>query len=318
MSDNRTARATRHAVRAIVLLTSVAALGACTDFLTTGRDQAAETLLADAFLTTPAGYASTENSYAAAESDAWRPERRRNGGPGGPFGAAFGAGPMGGGLGPDFLGGGALREGLARGPFGGATSASECAFRAAAQRSECPGKRDRHGLEVERAVTWKDAAGTVQGSPDATTHSMRTSVQVSGTIAGRDGSTRTVQHASDRLVTGLEAGSPARRVDGTSAGTERVAGTGRSGAFVAERTVADTTRGLVIPVQDAGRSFPTAGTVIRVMSATVVVTGQPPEASSWREQVTYDGTERATLVITRNGVTKRCTLPLPLGRPTCE
>jgi hypothetical protein len=33
--------------------------------------------------------------------------------------------------------------------------------------------------------------------------------------------------------------------------------------------------------------------------------------------VTYDGSDTATIVITRNGDTQTCTLPLPRGRPTC-
>jgi hypothetical protein len=308
-------RATR---RALLVLASVSLLGACADGPTSSADAMTETLLAEAFSATPAGYASTENSFAGAENEDWRPRRQRNGGRGGPFGAAFGVGPMGGGIGADFTNGGSVRDGLGRGPFGGALRDSDCVFNETAQRAECTSTRERNGLTVDRWVIWKDQAGTVQRRPDSTTFSMQTHAEVSGTVVRRDSSTRTVRHVSDRLVTGLQKGSTERRVEGTSAGTERVEGIGSAGAFVADRVLGDTVRGVVIPVRESGRSYPTAGTVIRSMRATVTVTGQAPEVSTWREVITYDGSATATLTITRNGETKTCSLPLPMGRPTCE
>ena len=318
MSTHSMPRAPQPMRRLVLLLAAAGALGACSDGLTGSDDNAAETLLAEAFSATPAGFASTENTFAGMENEGWRPERRRIGGRGGPFGAAFGMGLMGGGLGPDFVSSGGIRDGLGRGPFGGALRNADCTFNETAQRAECTTTRERSGLTVDRWVIWKDLAGTVQPRPDSTTHSMQTHAEVYGTIVRRDSSTRTLRHVSDRLVTGLEKGSTERRVEGTSAGTEEVEGVSEAGAFVGERVLADTIRGIVIPVRDSGRSYPTAGTIIRTMTATVTVTGQAPETSMWREQITYDGSATATLVITRNGETKTCSLPLPLGRPTCE
>lgn len=311
-------RAPRPMRRLVILLAAAGILSACADGLTDSADSAAQTLLAEAFSATPAGFASTENTFAGMENEGWRPARRRIGGRGGPFGAAFGLGLMGGGLGPDFVSSGGIREGIGRGPFGGALRNADCPFNEAAQRAECSTTRERSGLTVDRWVIWTDLDGTVQPRPDSTTHRMQTHAEVQGTIVRRDSSTRTLRHVSDRLVTGLEQGSTERRVEGTSAGTEQVEGVSEAGAFVAERVLADTIRDLVIPVRDSGRSYPIAGTIIRTMTATVTVTGQAPEASVWREQVTYDGSATATLVITRNGETKTCSLPLPLGRPTCE
>ena len=37
-----------------------------------------------------------------------------------------------------------------------------------------------------------------------------------------------------------------------------------------------------------------------------------------REVVTYNGTATASLVITQDGTTKTCTLPLPHGKPSCS
>jgi hypothetical protein len=318
MRSTSHADSSRTSRRALLVIASVLLLGACADGPTSSADALSDTLLAEAFSATPAGYASTENSFAGTENEDWRPRRQRNGGRGGPFGAAFGMGLMGGGLGADFASGGAVRDGLGRGPFGGAVRDSDCVFNETAQRAECTSTRDRNGLAVNRWVIWKDQAGTVQRRPDSTTFSMQTHAEVSGTVVRRDSSTRTVQHVSDRLVTGLQKGSTERRVDGTSSGTERVEGIGSAGAFVADRVLGDTVRGVVIPVRESGRSYPTAGTVIRSMRATVTVTGQAPEVSTWREVITYNGSETATVVITRNGETKTCSLPLPMGRPTCE
>jgi hypothetical protein len=66
------------------------------------------------------------------------------------------------------------------------------------------------------------------------------------------------------------------------------------------------------------RSYPTAGTVIRAMSATVTVSGQSPSTSSRREVITYDGSATAKVVITQDGTTQNCTLPLPHARLTCQ
>jgi hypothetical protein len=229
----------------------------------------------------------------------------------------FGVGPMGGGIGPDFRTSTGFRAGLGRGPFDGRVPLSECTFSPATGSAVCPPSTIRGGLTVNRWVIWKDVAGVVQASPDSTTHTMQTHTDVSGTVQTRGDATRTVRHVSDRLVTGLEQGSAQRTVDGTSAGAETVVGTNADGAFTAERLVADTTRGLVIPVRDAGRTYPVAGTVIRTMRATVSMAGGPSETSTWREQITYDGSATATLVITRNGETRTCTVPLPVGRPVC-
>jgi hypothetical protein len=64
--------------------------------------------------------------------------------------------------------------------------------------------------------------------------------------------------------------------------------------------------------------YPTAGQIIRAMSATVTITGQTPTTSTRREVITYDGTATAKVVVTQNGTTQNCTLPLPHGRLTCE
>jgi hypothetical protein len=93
------------------------------------------------------------------------------------------------------------------------------------------------------------------------------------------------------------------------------------GAFTAQRSAGDTITGVVIPVGSAATShppYPTAGTIIRSMKVTVTLSGQSPATSTRREVVTYDGSATAKVVITEDGTTQNCTLPLPFGRLSCQ
>lgn len=128
----------------------------------------------------------------------------------------------------------------------------------------------------------------------------------------------TVSSASDRTVTGLSSGSTQRTVEGSSRGTESTAGTSSRGAFTVTRVAGDTTMGLVIPVSTTGPTYPTAGTVIREMKATLTYEGADPVTAARREVVTYDGSATAKIVITENGVTKHCTRALPRGELSCQ
>jgi len=141
---------------------------------------------------------------------------------------------------------------------------------------------------------------------------------VSGTRQHHETATSTVSSSSDLTVTGLASGSTERTVNGKAAGTETTTGTKDGVAFTATRIAGDTTTGLVIPIQDGRPTFPTAGTVIRAMQATITHDGEAPSTSSRREVVTFDGTSTATVVITQDGVTKNCTKPLPHGRLSCQ
>ncbi len=131
--------------------------------------------------------------------------------------------------------------------------------------------------------------------------------------------TTSVNNVSDRTVTGLAAGSTQRTVNGTSKGQESTTGESSRGKFTATRVVGDTTTGVVIPVStDNSKTYPTAGTVVREIRATVTYEGQAATTVSRREVVTYDGSATAKVVITENGTTKSCTRPLPRGRLTCS
>ena len=222
-----------------------------------------------------------------------------------------------GGLGPDFIGGIGFGRGFGHGPFGGIALRGTCAFNSGNGRVECTDTRN--GLTILASASYKTAAGAVQQSPDSTTDQVNIVSSVAGTVTRRDSAVSTVYHTSNRTVTGLAVGSAQRTVNGAARGEESTTGKTDSGAvFTATRLVGDTTSGLVIPVVSGKPTYPTAGRVVRQMKATVTLAGGSPTTRERREVITYNGSDTATLVITTDGTTKTCTIPLPRGVPTCS
>jgi hypothetical protein len=130
--------------------------------------------------------------------------------------------------------------------------------------------------------------------------------------------TTSVNNTSERTVSGLAASSTQRTVNGTSRGQESTTGESSRGKFTATRVAGDTTAGVIIPVTTTGNSYPTAGTVVRSMQATLTYEGQAATTVTRREDVTYDGSATAKVVITENGTTRNCTRPLPRGQLSCS
>lgn len=332
-------------IRTASLTALALSVGACADFLSTsGAENAtvSQTLTA-AFTTVPVGFSSNTSSYAG-DSDGvaslWLP---------GPRGHAFGReGLMGGGLGADFAGSIAAGRGFGHhGPFGGRFGGGRIcdgAFNASTGWFVCE-PVTRNGLTINQQMQYKTTAGVIQPAFDtAATNSVQVQTKVAGTIsfvrdsmrasawAGRHGpphvgrfigdsnmvlaANTTLNHVSDRTVAGLASGSTKRTINGTSSGEESTTGTTSKGAFSAKRVAADTTKGVEIPITDGRPTYPTAGTVIRTMSATYTVGGETTTASR-REVITYDGSSTAKIAITINGETKSCTMALPRGRPNC-
>ncbi len=303
----------------VAIATTAIGLAACTD--STGPDMVS---LGSAFSTATAGFNEVSSSFAGGVSDAglpWQPAFGRGGpggrGMGGPHGAGPGmSGLMGGGMDPNFLGGVAPGRGPDRGPFA-VGALTDCMFSAATGDVTCAPVM-RGGLTVTHTFTFISTTGAAQAMRDSTTNSVRTRITANGTVRRRDSVTATVSNRSDRTVTGTAAGSTLRTVNGTAAGIEEATGKTRDGAtFTATRTVGDTTTGLTIPVENNRPTYPTAGTVVRSMR--VVMTVDDASRSSYRREViTYNGSATATLVITQDGTTKTCSLPLPVGRPNCQ
>ncbi len=269
-----------------------------------------------AFTTMPAGFSDLNSSFAASATDgAFQPlfDGRGPGGSGGRWsfghGPGFGIGFMGG-LGGPFLGLGLLdffHDG-------------SCAFSSSTNLVTC-GKQTRGGLTITHTFQYTDASGNPQSKIDNTTNTIVSTVSVTGTVTRHDNGTTDVNESSSQKVSGLAQGSTQRAIDGASAGSENTTGTSSMGAFTAQRSAGDTITGVLIPVGSAATShppYPTAGTIIRSMKVTVTLSGQSPATSSRREVITYDGSATAKVVITEDGTTQNCTLPLPFGRLSCQ
>ena len=285
---------------------------------------------AAALISAPVGFSATNSSFVGgpAANDGFVPgaatatedndnneaegENNNDDGPG--FGEF-----MGGGVHESFIGGLNVGGRHEHGAFGeDFDDFDNCAFSSTSNRVDCPTVTD-DGLTINRSFSFLDAAGVVQQTFDpAKTNTVNIQRSVSGTVTHHQTATSTVTGSSDLTIAGLASGSTQRTVNGKSAGTEATTGTKDGVAFTASRAAGDTTTGLVIPIQSGRPAFPTAGTIIRAMQATVTLSGQTPSTSSRREVITFDGSSTAKVVITQNGVTKNCTKPLPHGELTCQ
>ena len=296
----------------VALASALVGLAACND-----ATSPSNVTLGSAFTSVTAGFNEVTSSFAgdAAGGLPWQPEHGHGGrGPGGPGGPGMG-GFMGGGVVADFLGGIAAGRGPGAGPFGRNDDLSTCTLSGA--DLTCPAVT-RNGLTITRVLTLKSASGATQSKIDSTTNSIRTRITASGTMTRRDSVTAVVSNSSDQTVTGLAVGSTLRTVDGTAQGSENSSGKTRDGvAFTAQRTMGDTTTGLKIPIENGRPTYPSAGSVTRSMKV-IMTSGGTTTTSTRREVITYDGTATATMVITQDGTSKTCTLPLPFGRPTCQ
>ena len=295
-----------------------------------------------AFSQTPAGFGNVNSTYVGGDEDAFVGEfgpgddmggpRRRGGGPegGGRHGHPprhGGPPPQGGprhgehGRGPGFDGlmGGGIIHGLDGfgGRFGG-PDLTNCTL-GSDGRVACP-DLTRGDLTISRSFAFTSETGAAQAHPDsATTDIVNAHTVVSGTITHRNGVTSTVNHESDRTVSGLRPASSARTLNATSAGSEEATFDTDMGPVTISHTASDAVTGVVIPKPtDGSHPYPIAGKVERQMAVRIVRAGVPPETHSRSEVLTYDGSATASLVITFDGGTKSCSLPLPHGRPVCQ
>lgn len=335
-----------HRVTRIAIAGSLAAVTmACADITRNGADFSPGELGA-ALSSVPVGYGDLSTSFVgipasnAESAGLWV---------GGGREASFDRGGlMGGGLHDAFAGSiGFTGRGGKHGPFAGGLSCRGT-FNAATGRVTCT-DTTRSGVIVTHSARYTTTAGVVQQAFDTlTTNTVNLQSTSAGTISYTRGAdsgtgrgkndwgrgrghggrllgdtstiltaTTVVSSSSDRTVGGLASGSTQRTVSSASAGRENTTGTSSKGAFTASRVVGDTTTGLVIPVVTGATSYPTAGTVIRSLNATLQYTGATATTLTRREVITYDGSATAKVVITEKGVTRTCTRPLPQGRLTC-
>lgn len=282
---------------------------------TTPASQLALTM-ASAFNTVPSGFSSLNSSFVGDAGGSFEPDFGMMSHDHGLFG--FGRGIPGFGLG--FMGGG-LFGGFWGDDFGLGFIPLEhaCVFDSGTGLITC-GPNTHNGLTTTRVVQFQTAAGKSQSAFDTTTNSISVKITVSGTTTRRDNDQSTVDLSSNQTVTGLAKGSTARKINSTSNGTETTTGTSKEGAFTAKRTAADVVKDVVIPFPSSTNHFPypTGGSITRSITTNVQITGQAATTSSRQETITYDGTATAKVVITEDGTTQNCTLPLPHGRLTCS
>lgn len=299
------------------LAVAAAGVAACSgDHTTTPAAPASQLAvsMASTFSTTPAGYGNLSSSFDASGSGgAFEPLFDDHGGRGhGGFdllghGPGFGLGFMGGGLAGAFMGDWILFH-----------PDHNCSFSSASGVTCTDSTHD--GLVATRTAKYTTTAGAVEQHIDSLTNSVATTTSVSGTVTRRDSSTSTVNESSAQTIVGLTPASTQITVNGASKGSESSTGKSPEGSFTSSRTTGDTINGIVIPKPTSGQRFPfpTAGTIIRAMNATVTITGQSPASSARREVVTYNGSDTAKVVITQDDSTQNCKLPLPHGRLICS
>jgi hypothetical protein len=318
--------------RVVLAAATMSALTACIDL--NGASDTNTLVLGEAFQSVPAGFSANSNSFDPA-GDRGEPFLPRDlaagvsfhgGGPGpnDQRGHGFGDGGlrgllMGGGLGPDYIGYLLFGKGKGRGPFGWFKLPDSCVFSVETGRVTCP-EATKHGLTVRVSYAFADTEGEPQRRFDTlTTNSVNVQTAVSGTRTHREGAaTTTVNHTSDRTISGLAPGNDERTVDGTAQASEVTDGIRDGIEFVARRDLSDTTRSLVIPVADGRPTIPSSGVVIRNMKVTITKEGEEPRAKSRREKITFDGTNVVKIEITQDDVTKNCTLTLPGKTLICE
>ena len=311
----------RNAVRLAMTVAVLAAVTACVD--TTASDGTLDAnALGAAFNVVPAAFTNVESSFMGGAStegaigDVAGEMRREGGGHRGRRGGRGHAGGPGfGGL----MGGGLFHglDGLAGGGRPGSLDLTGCTL--SGTRVTCPDQL-RDGLTIARSFAFATAAGVAQAAPDASTNSINAKRTVTGTVTRRNGAVSTVSHTSDRTITGVAEGSTQRTINATSSGTEKTTFENREGVTVTlEHSATDAVKNVIVPVTSSTtKPYPTAGTVERSMTLKVTEEGSATETLTRSEVLTYDGSATAKLMITVNGTTKTCSLPLPHGRPTCQ
>jgi hypothetical protein len=317
---------------------------ACSDVT---NDSANSVELSAAFQTIPAGFSSNSNSFDESGDDGlpfspgtidpasgFHGQQGQNGerndkddhhdgfGKGGIRGLL-----MGGGLGSHFLGGVPFSNGLGFGPFGFFSLEDDCTFDATTGRVTCP-DRIKRGLTISSSFAFKDAAGNAQPKFDrGVTNSVNAKIAVIGTKTrhgdddgddDNDDFTSTLDHRSDRTVTGLATGSTERTVNGTASAHEEITGERHDVKFTAVRDVSDVTTNVVIPIGEGRPTIPKSGTIVREMKVSITPEGGETRTKTRKEEITFDGTNVIKVVITQDDVTKNCTLTLPRKKLVCE
>ena len=199
-----------------------------------------------------------------------------------------------------------LESQISAAPLAGlaAPAPSSCSYDAVTRSFICPNVAIT-GVTVSRSFTLFDASGTPQSQFDrTTTAAVRMKTTFAGTVTSGN-STITVDQQQDVTLSGLLTG--IHTLNGTSLG--HLSGTIGNATTLTpvSSTISTTITNLVLPQSSSGANrFPASGTIA---AANVTTIGALPAVTT-NAVVTFDGTSKASLVITSAGRTMRCTVDL--------
>ena len=186
-----------------------------------------------------------------------------------------------------------------------------CAFNSGSQTFVCP-STTINGITFSRSFQLLDAAGVAQTEYNrATTAAVRSVSDVSGRITSTTGSTTTtidlVGH-EDITLSGLLTGT--HKLNGASTGNAAIAGGGLNHNVATSTTITN----LELPRHDSDVRYPKSGTV-----ATQAIVTAPGFSNTTTATLTFDGSSKATLVITTLGITQTCKIDLSAAHsaPVC-
>jgi hypothetical protein len=186
----------------------------------------------------------------------------------------------------------------------GAPNPASCTYASATHSFVCPDVAIT-GITVSRSFTLLDAGGSPMSQYDrAATAAVRMTSSFAGTVTS-GASTVTVDQTQDVTLSGLLTG--VHTLNGTSLG--HLAGTIGNGTTTTAiaSTISTTITNLVLPQSSTGPDrFPKSG-VIAVANTTSI--GALP-AFATNVSITFNGTSKASVVVTAGGATTSCTVDL--------
>jgi hypothetical protein len=177
-----------------------------------------------------------------------------------------------------------------------------CAFTASSSSFVCP-STTVNGITFSRFFQLLDASGAPQSEfSRATTAAVRVVTDVDGVITATTGGTTTTIDLTahqDATLSGLLTGTHILNANGT--GNAEINGGGLDHDITTTQTVTN----LHLPRHDDDNRYPQSGTI-----ATNAVVTAPGFSSTTSATLTFDGSDKAKLVIMAFGITRDCTIDL--------
>jgi hypothetical protein len=183
-----------------------------------------------------------------------------------------------------------------------APAPSSCSYDGVSKSFVCP-TVSVNNVTVSRSFTLLDASGTPQAAFDkSTTAAVRMKTAFAGTLTTSDASV-VIDQEQDITLSGLQTG--VHTLNGTSLGHL----TGHAGAGAATVPIATTIStaitSLVLPRSSSGSQWPQSGTIAATITDSS--SGTPLTAAI---TITFNGTSKALVSVTANGVTLTSTIDL--------